>query len=108
MATDIRERLVEIESRLSVEQFTVSASIRNAGINGSRDTFLSITVKPQVHSLTEIPLAVFATERKLALLALMDAAAKGIISNEEMRSARDAQDKNYQTILEKLLTEKPK
>lgn len=106
MPDSIQDKILETERTLKVNSFTVSASIRNIGASQNRDTFLSTTFSRDGLVLSDLPLHVFVAERKISMLVLLDAVAKGIITDSEMRSLREQQEANYTKLLTALGGEK--
>lgn len=97
---DPKAVILDLESKLEVEHFTVSASLKTTyGSSNNRDSFVSVTITPGKISLAELPLAVAVTERKVGLMLLTDAAVKGLISNADMVEFRKSQELNYERLI---------
>lgn len=89
----------EVEGELVCTGFAVSCTRRSREV----DSFISLTFGDKSIPIADLPLYVFAAERKLARMSLLDAVAKGLFSMQDKKKLEDAQEKSYQLILDALV-----
>jgi hypothetical protein len=91
----------EIAGKLVCTAFAISSSIRGDG----RDSFISMSFGDLQVPLTDISKHIFVAEKYLSQMALVDAAAKGIITVEVADRLGKSQKENYDKLLNRMVKE---